>query len=145
MPTPDVGAVAHVRVLTRSRACCAICNVVKERVAPTSLESINRSLAHSRTHSVVDWCAFALWREGKLVRSTSVSPDGGVREDIGDKLPFEVPYWNGSRLRKTLRAMNLTHFRSIRLNSLKPHSWQCLDFNLRVIRTTGYVIQWKSR
>ena len=54
MPTPDVGAVAHVRVLTRSRACCAICNVVKERVAPTSLESINRSLAHSRTHSVVD-------------------------------------------------------------------------------------------
>lgn len=30
------------------------------------------------------------------MRSTSVSPDGGVQEDIGEKLPFEVPYWNGS-------------------------------------------------
>ncbi|MEP1536354.1 MAG: hypothetical protein ABJQ34_01280 [Paracoccaceae bacterium] len=48
------------------------------------------------THSVVDWFAFALWKEGKLVRSTSVSPDGGVHEDIGEKLPFELPYWDGS-------------------------------------------------
>lgn len=48
------------------------------------------------THSVVDWCAFALWQGGELVRALSVSPDGGVQEDIGNKLPFEAPYWDGS-------------------------------------------------
>lgn len=48
------------------------------------------------THSVVDWCAFGLWNEGTLVRALSVSPDGGVREDIGNKLLFETPFWDGS-------------------------------------------------
>ncbi|WP_299841946.1 hypothetical protein [uncultured Roseovarius sp.] len=48
------------------------------------------------THSVVDWFAFALWKDGQLTRSTSVSPDGGVHEDIGEKLPFELPYWDGA-------------------------------------------------
>lgn len=46
-------------------------------------------------HSAVDWFAFAVWREGKLVRSLSLSPDSGVIEDIGDRLPFERPYWAG--------------------------------------------------
>ena len=48
------------------------------------------------TRSVVDWCAFALWQEGELVRALSVSPDDGVIEDIGAKLSFETPYWDGS-------------------------------------------------
>jgi len=48
------------------------------------------------THSVVDWLAFALWKKGQLVRSASVSPDGGIHEDIGERLPFELPYWDGS-------------------------------------------------
>lgn len=48
------------------------------------------------THSVVDWFAFSLWKEGLLVRSTSVAPDSGIMEDIGEKLPFELPYWDGS-------------------------------------------------
>lgn len=46
-------------------------------------------------HSVVDWFAFAMWRNGALVRSLSVSPDSGVLEDNGEKLRFEVSYWNG--------------------------------------------------
>ena len=46
-------------------------------------------------HSVVDWFAFARWEAGRLVRSLSLSPDSGVLEDIGAKLPFEVPYWAG--------------------------------------------------
>lgn len=46
-------------------------------------------------HSVVDWFAFAVWRDGKLVRSLSLSPDSGVIEDTGSRLPFEVPYWDG--------------------------------------------------
>lgn len=46
-------------------------------------------------HSVVDWFAFAVWRDGKLQRSLSLSPDSGVLEDIGQRLPFELPYWSG--------------------------------------------------
>lgn len=44
-------------------------------------------------HSVVDWFAFAIWSNGTLIRSLSLSPDFGILEDIGDRLPFEVPYW----------------------------------------------------
>lgn len=46
-------------------------------------------------HSMVDWFAFARWTDGKLVRSLSMSPDSGIVEDIGAKLPFERPYWAG--------------------------------------------------
>ncbi len=46
-------------------------------------------------HSVVDWFAFARWSGGKLVRSLSLSPDSGIVEDIGPRLPFEEPYWSG--------------------------------------------------
>lgn len=46
-------------------------------------------------HSVVDWFAFAVWRNGRLERSLSLSPDGGIVEDIGPRLSFEVPYWEG--------------------------------------------------
>lgn len=46
-------------------------------------------------HSVVDWAAFAVWKEGRLIRSLSMSPDSGVLEDIGPRLPFEEPFWAG--------------------------------------------------
>lgn len=46
-------------------------------------------------HSVVDWFAYAIWANGKLVRSLSLSPDSGIIEDIGRCLPFEEPYWSG--------------------------------------------------
>ena len=46
-------------------------------------------------HSVVDWFAFAHWRQGTLVRSLSLSPDHGVVEDIGERMAFEEPYWSG--------------------------------------------------
>ena len=60
-------------------------------------------LAHAQTgvaylhamHSVVDWFAFAVWNNGKLQRSLSLSPDSGIMENIGDQLPFEKPYWGG--------------------------------------------------
>ena len=47
-------------------------------------------------HSVVDWHAFAVWRNGKLERSLSLSPDSGIVEDIGQRLAFELPYWDGA-------------------------------------------------
>jgi hypothetical protein len=46
-------------------------------------------------HSVVDWLAFAQWIDGKLVRSLSLSPESGILEDIGKRLPFEEPFWSG--------------------------------------------------
>ena len=47
-------------------------------------------------HSVVDWFAFGVWRSGELIRSLSVSPDFGVMEDVGERMPFEVPFWDGA-------------------------------------------------
>ncbi|URN07523.1 hypothetical protein LUW74_32025 [Actinomadura madurae] len=48
-------------------------------------------------HSVVDWLAFAVWEDGKLVRSLSLSPDSGIMENIGEPFDFERPYWAGER------------------------------------------------
>lgn len=42
-------------------------------------------------HSVVDWFAYAKWVNRKLVRSLSLSPDSGILEDIGERMPFEEP------------------------------------------------------
>ena len=36
-----------------------------------------------------------MWENGKLVRSLSLSPGGGVVENIGEPLDFERPYWAG--------------------------------------------------
>lgn len=46
-------------------------------------------------HSTVDWFAYAIWKDGKLQRSLSLSPDSGILENTGDRLPFEEAYWNG--------------------------------------------------
>ncbi|MER7576437.1 hypothetical protein [Streptomyces sp. NPDC126514] len=54
-----------------------------------------RRLVLHAMHSVVDWLAFAVWEDGRLVRSLSLSPDSGVIENIGEPLPFELPYWAG--------------------------------------------------
>ena len=47
-------------------------------------------------HSVVDWLGFAVWEDGVLVRSLSLSPDGGIQENIGEPYDFELPYWAGA-------------------------------------------------
>ncbi|MFE1285997.1 DUF6928 family protein [Streptomyces sp. NPDC058751] len=57
--------------------------------------SVGRRLVLHAMHSIVDWFAFAVWEDGRLVRSLSLSPDCGVIEDIGEPLPFELPYWAG--------------------------------------------------
>jgi hypothetical protein len=37
-----------------------------------------RTVVLHATHSAVDWLAFAIWRDGVLIRSLSLSPDSGV-------------------------------------------------------------------
>ncbi|MFD9412901.1 DUF6928 family protein [Streptomyces sp. NPDC059989] len=59
--------------------------------------SAGRRLVLHAMHSVVDWLAFAVWEDGRLIRSLSLSPDNGIIENIGDPLPFELPYWAGDR------------------------------------------------
>lgn len=59
--------------------------------------SAGRRLVLHAMHSVVDWLAFAVWEDGRLVRSLSLSPDSGIIENIGEPLPFELPYWTGDR------------------------------------------------
>lgn len=54
-----------------------------------------RRLCLHAMHSFVDWPAFAVWDDGRLVRSLSLSPDSGIIEDIGERLPFELPYREG--------------------------------------------------
>ncbi len=41
--------------------------------------------------SVVDWFAYGMWADGRLRRSFSVSSDEAVRQDLGARLPFEIP------------------------------------------------------
>lgn len=46
-------------------------------------------------HSVVDWLCFAVWEDGRLVRSLSLSPGSGIQQNIGKPYDFELPYWAG--------------------------------------------------
>jgi uncharacterized protein DUF6928 len=49
-------------------------------------------------HSVTDWFGYAIWQDGILLRSLSLSLyTGGVIEDIGTPLPFEAPFWAAGR------------------------------------------------
>ncbi|MFF4390887.1 DUF6928 family protein [Streptomyces sp. NPDC001552] len=59
--------------------------------------SAGRRLVLHAMHSVVDWLAFAVWEDGRLIRSLSLSPDDGIIENIGEPLSFELPYWAGDR------------------------------------------------
>ena len=66
------------------------------RISPHFLTAHpRRSVVLHAMHSSVDWFALAKWSDGRLVRSLSLSPDSGVLEDIGEKLPFERPFWAG--------------------------------------------------
>ncbi len=46
-------------------------------------------------HSSAAWVAFAQWKNGKLIRSLSLTADDGVLENIGERFAFEKPYWSG--------------------------------------------------
>lgn len=54
-----------------------------------------RTIVLHAMHSVVDFFAFAIWEDGVLVRSLSLSPRSGIIEDFGEHLPFEAAYWAG--------------------------------------------------
>jgi hypothetical protein len=90
--------IAHVAVLPGAELVCDR-RLVLDR--PSELpEHLVRAGAGRRItmhgmHSVVDWLCFAVWDDGKLVRSLSLSPGGGIEENIGEPYGFERPYWDG--------------------------------------------------
>ena len=57
--------------------------------------SAGRRIIMHGMHSVVDWLGFAVWEDGRLVRSLSLSPGGGITENVGEPYEFEMPYWAG--------------------------------------------------
>jgi|SRR5215469_10354622 len=63
--------------------------------APFISSGVSSTIYLHAMHSVVDWFAFAQWINGELVRSLSLSPGSGILEDIGQRLPFEEPFWSG--------------------------------------------------
>lgn len=69
---------------------------------PSQLDQRFLDIAAGRTvylhimYSVVDWFAYAIWKDGKWQRSLSVAPDGGVLEELGERRPFEAAYWAGA-------------------------------------------------
>jgi hypothetical protein len=52
-----------------------------------------RRVALCAMHSVSDWFACAVWANGELVRSLSLSLAHRIAEDIGGPLAFERPFW----------------------------------------------------
>ncbi|MCM4083524.1 DUF6928 family protein [Paractinoplanes hotanensis] len=90
--------IAHVTVLPGAELVCDQ-RLVLDR--PSELpEHLLRAGAGRRIvmhgmHSVVDWLCFAVWEDGKLVRSLSLSPGSGIIESIGEPYGFERPFWNG--------------------------------------------------
>ena len=65
------------------------------RLEPRFIAAGTGTVSLHAMHSVVDWFAYAQWRNGNLIRSLSLSPDSGILEDVGPRLSFEEPYWAG--------------------------------------------------
>jgi hypothetical protein len=61
------------------------------------VEGRGRTVYVHAMHSVVDWFAYAVWGpDAVLQRALSVSSDEEVIEEVGERLPFEQPFWAGA-------------------------------------------------
>ena len=56
-----------------------------------------RRVALCAIHSVDDSLAYAVWNDGELVRSLSVSLPRGIVEDVGEPFECERPFWASRR------------------------------------------------
>lgn len=61
--------------------------------------SLGRTIYLHAMFPELDALAFAVWQDGKLQRSLSLSLEDGIFEDIGEPLAFELPFWQGRRPR----------------------------------------------
>ncbi|MFI9773016.1 DUF6928 family protein [Streptomyces sp. NPDC052415] len=94
---PDIGVVCAASFPEYE----VVCSQELARSQPSELTDWISHLAGGRDayavfmHSAEDWGAFAVWSEGRLLRSLSVNPDSGIIENVGERLPFETPFWGG--------------------------------------------------
>jgi hypothetical protein len=47
-------------------------------------------------YSPLDYFAYAIWANGALRRGLAMSADSGVIQDDGERLDFELSFWEGS-------------------------------------------------
>jgi hypothetical protein len=89
-----VGSYGGLRIVAHKE----LANDYPSQIDPRWLHpSLGRTAYLHATHSVVDFLAFGLWRDGQLIRALSISPDNGIQEQIGAPLAFESPYWEGQK------------------------------------------------
>jgi hypothetical protein len=94
-PPDDTG---YATVLAGAELFCdlrLVCDLPSRLPARLLRAGAGRRIIMHGMHSVSDWLCFAVWEDGELVRSLSLSPDGGIAEDIGEPYEFELPYWAG--------------------------------------------------
>ncbi|MFC9894256.1 DUF6928 family protein [Nocardia sp. NPDC127579] len=86
-----IGCYPEVRVV------CGVYIDLPSTLAPHLLDARpgRRVYTHSM-YSVTDSLAVGVWENSTLRRSLSLSPDTGIREESGIRLPFEIPYWEGA-------------------------------------------------
>ncbi|RAK36655.1 hypothetical protein B0I29_108245 [Actinoplanes lutulentus] len=72
-----------------------VCDLPSRLPARLLQAGAGRRIIMHAMHSSSDWFAFAVWENGELIRSLSLSPDAGVGENIGEPYDFELPYWAG--------------------------------------------------
>lgn len=77
----------------------AACIVAGDRIDHTPdhrlmSKGMRHTFYYSRTDTA-DQIAFSFWRERQLVRSFAHTPHDGIIEDVGERLPFETPFWAG--------------------------------------------------
>lgn len=84
------------------RGLTVICAAELDEIRPGDLrqgwlvEGAGRRVILHSMHSVSDFLGFAVWgANGALERALCLSPDHGIVEDRGDRLPFEQAYWAG--------------------------------------------------
>jgi hypothetical protein len=80
-------------------ACTSIAALDNPRQLPRSVTAAlpASTLYLHAMHSMADWFAYAVWIDGQLNRSLSLSPDSGIMENIGPPWSFEEPFWDGRR------------------------------------------------
>lgn len=92
--------ISYATVLAGAELFCdrrLICDHPSQLPARLLRAGADRRIIMHGMHSASDWLCFAVWENGSLVRSLSVSPDGGIGENIGEPYDFERPYWAGER------------------------------------------------
>lgn len=120
--------------------CTSIAALDKPAQLPRSvIEAIPASTLYLHAmHSAVDWFAYAVWTDGQLRRSLSLSPDSGIMENVGapwrSKSPIGPAGTRPSTLRTRIRRMSLIRCPSTHLNSRRQPFRNYWASSLKVCR-----------